>query len=86
MCAFGGTPSDTEGADRDVRESVSRSPCEFREEMGHDWATGDDPQLIRLCHIQPGSGSSDRPALAEVACAQNRHFDGAPHLIMARTK
>jgi hypothetical protein len=40
MCDSGVTPRDTEGADLHVRESLSRSPCGFREEMGHDWATG----------------------------------------------
>jgi hypothetical protein len=55
MCASGGTPRDTEGADLHVRESVSRSPCEFREEMGHDWATEEDRQLIRLFESKRGA-------------------------------
>lgn len=55
MGTSGGPPRDTEGADLHGRESVSRSPCEFREEMGHDWATGDEPQLIRLFESKRGA-------------------------------
>ena len=48
---------DAEGADLHVCESVSRSPCESCEEMGHDWSTGDDLQLIRAHFLERRSGA-----------------------------
>ncbi len=76
MCASGGTPRDTERADLHVRESLSRSPCEFHEEMGHDWATGDDPQLIepdwvsrRLLTLETGMEHGINEAFPEAVSA-----------------
>jgi hypothetical protein len=47
-CDSGVTPSVLQGSGLHVRDSLSRSRCEFREEMGHDWATGAGPQPVLM--------------------------------------